>query len=499
MHPFNVVEGRGFREFVEALNPNYVLPSRHLISKTLIPATYEACVNNIKTLIQRGKVFCITTDSWSSLNTINFVAITAHFVDDEFNLNSILLECSASDYRHTSSNLATELRRVVTDWGIERKIILAVSDNAANIQKAIQQEVGWKHLGCVAHTINLIVKDSLKNENIQDIIAKIREVVKHFRKSNIANDKLIKYQENLGKNPLKLILEVPTRWNSTFYMLQRFVNLEECIRSTVAVIDKELPVLTSSEWQEMKQLCQVLKPLESATRTLSGENYCTASLVIPMYNGMKKVFENLSKQMFSPAVLEVVQLIRSGLEERLGTVENSNTLTVCTFLDPRFKYLGFSKDILAENVKKRIIPLIAEKITFKTQERQSRTPPSPSQDTETEADDTEMSIWSDFDKTVFAAQPKGTSTSRAIIEMQRYMEEDIVPRQQDAFKWWAKNGHLFPNLAEVAQEKLCALASSVPCERLFSKAGQILTDRRNRLSDKKVQMLLFLNQNQKYI
>ena len=39
---------------------------------------------------------------------------------------------------------------------------MIVSDNAANIRKAIRDELKYRHFGCYAHTINLIVMDTLK-------------------------------------------------------------------------------------------------------------------------------------------------------------------------------------------------------------------------------------------------------------------------------------------------------------------------------------------------
>lgn len=36
--PFSIIEDKGFKQFVKALNPSCDLPSRHTISKTLIPA-----------------------------------------------------------------------------------------------------------------------------------------------------------------------------------------------------------------------------------------------------------------------------------------------------------------------------------------------------------------------------------------------------------------------------------------------------------------------------
>jgi len=114
---------------------------------------------------------------------------------------------------------------------LERKNVFAVSDNAYNIQNALGQ-LQFKHLGCFAHTLNLIVQSALKKEN--DIIDKVKNICTHIRKSTNANNKLIAYQKSMGVNvPLKVLQDVATRWNSTFYMLERFVQLETSIRGTM--------------------------------------------------------------------------------------------------------------------------------------------------------------------------------------------------------------------------------------------------------------------------
>lgn len=101
LQPLSVVDDDGFKEFVYALNPGYQLPSRFSVSKTLLPAMYEECVNNVQQLINCGKAFCITTDAWTSINTVSFIGVTAHFLDKNFTLHSILLECSSFDLRHS--------------------------------------------------------------------------------------------------------------------------------------------------------------------------------------------------------------------------------------------------------------------------------------------------------------------------------------------------------------------------------------------------------------
>lgn len=75
------------------------------------------------------------------------------------------------------------------------------------------------------------------------------------------------------------------------------------------------------------------------------------------------------------------------------------------------------------------------------------------------------------------------------------MNEPLLPRKLDPLIWWKDHKVLYPNLFKLMLQKLCVPSSSVPCERTFSKAGYTITDRRNRLSVKNTEQLLFLNNN----
>lgn len=491
--PFSVVEDSGFKAFVAALNPGYQLPSRHIISKTTIPALYEECRHKIKEMVKHGIQFCITTDCWTSRNMVSYMAVTGHFLNNNFELCTVLLECCSTDFAHTSENLAIELTNVVESWGIEDKILLAVSDNAANIKNAITVQLNWKYFGCFAHTLNLIVKDALKIVEISNIVHKVKQIVSHFKKSYKSNEKLMSYQKNAGQEPLKLLQDVETRWNSSLYMLQRFVQLEDAVKATIALIDKELPLITQKEWIIIKHLCTILKPFEDATKNVSGESYCSASLVIPITNGLINVYSKIKTEEYPTEILSLVLKIESGLKERLGNVEKSNTLAICTFLDPRFKNLAFSVPFKADNIKQIVTSAVSSIYSCQTD-------PIIQEAEFSEADSSkELSIWNYFDSYVAHHKPRGTTTSRAIIEVQRYLEDDVISRKADPLEWWRTNRFKYPKLSCIAQEYLCSLASSVPCERLFSKAGQVLNERRTRLNDKKTKMLLFLNSNYKYM
>lgn len=146
-------------------------------------------------------------------------------------------------------------------------MVFAVSDNANNIKNSLSL-LQFKSMVCFAHTMNLVIQSSLRLES--DLLDRVKSIVMHFRKSTVANKKLNHYQINNGINPTKkLIQDVQTRCNLTYYMISRFVELEDTIRGTLGLIDKAPDNLKSEEWTILKELCHVLKSFEEATKAIS--------------------------------------------------------------------------------------------------------------------------------------------------------------------------------------------------------------------------------------
>ena len=62
-------------------------------------------------------------------------------------------------------------------------------------------------------------------------------------------------------------------------------------------------------------------------------------------------------------------------------------------------------------------------------------------------------------------------------------------------KWWNVRKRILPNLARLAQKYLGIVATSVPSERLFSTAGNIVSAKRAALLPENVEKLVFLHEN----
>ena len=82
-------------------------------------------------------------------------------------------------------------------------------------------------------------------------------------------------------------------------------------------------------------------------------------------------------------------------------------------------------------------------------------------------------------------------------ELKGYLYQSVIETNGNPFDWWKENQFKFPNLSQVAKSYLFIPATSVPSERMFSKAGAIVSDRRASLKADKAEMLVFLNHNLK--
>ena len=86
-------------------------------------------------------------------------------------------------------------------------------------------------------------------------------------------------------------------------------------------------------------------------------------------------------------------------------------------------------------------------------------------------------------------------------ENKLYLAEENLSAQKveeaEVLSWWNSNKKKYTHLARFARRYLLAPPSSVYSKRLFSEAGNLYEQKRNRLLPKTVEKLLFLHYNLK--
>jgi len=237
LQPFNIVDNLYFREFVNYFCPRYIVPERHQV-KDLIISTFntrrEKIINHLDEI--EGK-FSLTVDMWSSMNRDAYLGITIHYVDSNWCLCNFLLDIVPFSSRHTGEKIAQEIRCVLDDFNISSKIIALTTDNESamivcgrELSNALNDRfpsINFSHYRCAAHVLNLGVKQGLQLAD--DSISKIRELMSKVKNSTRLCDQLQTFCDVKEIKNYKPILDIETRWNSTYYMLKRFEQLEPAL------------------------------------------------------------------------------------------------------------------------------------------------------------------------------------------------------------------------------------------------------------------------------
>ena len=86
--------------------------------------------------------------------------------------------------------------------------------------------------------------------------------------------------------------------------------------------------------------------------------------------------------------------------------------------------------------------------------------------------------------------------SDAEVELDRYLREPVIKskiltEQIDIYDWWQLNKHRYPHLYKLTLKYLSIPATSVPSERVFSKAGEIKSDLRSRIKADNLNSIIF--------
>ncbi|KAL7723204.1 hypothetical protein ACLKA6_002335, partial [Drosophila palustris] len=84
-----------------------------------------------------------------------------------------------------------------------------------------------------------------------------------------------------------------------------------------------------------------------------------------------------------------------------------------------------------------------------------------------------------------------TSKSDSIITLRQYLERPHTTPDISPLDYWKNHASEMENLKECALRYLCIPACSTESERVFSRAGCIVSDRRAALKPKTVNKLLF--------
>jgi len=259
-----------------------------------------------------------------------------------------------------------------------------------------------------------------------------------------------------------------TRWNSVYMAVERLVRLikekgEDEFNTMCFTINRTR--FTVGEIQFLNEYVSVMKNVAQALNILQSENRMFMGYLLPTVFMLKDKLTSIFTT--SLCCKPLVQAILNGIDARFQCFFEDDEVVAAALLIPKFK-TSWTKN---REVIDRGINYIRHKLANAT--GTSSSPPGSIPGTD--SDDDEDSFFAD------------NSKSTADVEVfTQYLHQSSTE---------IKSLHAYPRLRDLFVMLNTPLPASAAVERLFSSAALVMTKRRNRMSDKLFETLVFLKAN----
>ena len=220
--------------------------------------------------------------------------------------------------------------------------------------------------------INYRFFDKTQTITITRTIGAAKHMVNHFHKSVNDRNELERRQRQTGIAQNALILDCPTRGDSTYdnHMFQRLIEKglaiyavlhDQAITKPSEAEHSEVLDLTDDLWTLLEAIVPVLKPLYMSTRLMCSEKYPAHSGIYPVLFSL--IDHHLAvKECDCPAVARFKTNVVDDLKFRYRLMEQDvlcNSLAVlCAFLDSCYKSMPFLTHQRRTMVHDRVLALL---------------------------------------------------------------------------------------------------------------------------------------------
>lgn len=329
-----------------------------------------AFANNMKAEIRtelKEKLFSLKIDAATRLG-VSLLGINAQLLKNSA-IKTFTLAVKVLESSHTAAYLRSILLEVLKDYNIDVQQVLTITtDNGANMVKMVsdlnileessedsdeeseqeeqktkgkdekQNEANRKivqslqslessffqelvtNIRCGAHTLHLCVRDVLEVAGIKEKLDRCRRIVKKLRTPSY----LSILKNGSFKKP---VLDCPTRWNSSYEMLKRLLELKEVVTSFICK-NAEMQ-LTEKDWEFVNDFVETFAPVCSATLKLQAEQLCFSEFYMVIMDTLIKLEKMPGNEMRNTFVC--------ALNARKINIFSNDLLKAAIFLDPRIK------------------------------------------------------------------------------------------------------------------------------------------------------------------
>ena len=336
---------------------------------------------------------------------------------------------------------------------------------------------------CAVHTLQLAIRDGLQEKHVNRLVTKVRHVAITARTPKI--DAILKRKIKKGA-----IIDQATRWGSTYLMIQRLLELKECL------LDLAHPdlTLTDCQWNEVKQLEELLRHPFLATKQMQSAHLTPGSF----YKEWKTLIFKLSH-----VGGKVADAIRASMQLRETKLMNNDVILSAIYVDPKYR-ITLNKDQL-ERGKRALVNIAINMHNFSKRNETCKNTTSLPSVSETSSTTSLSYDELDFEKQLDMQAKRQRFEKeisdkinldaafrecfeKALVEMEKIDRSSKLTVLQ-AIEHYPKI------VQKVAYTVTALLPTQVSVERLFSALHLIRSDLRASMKEDLIEVILFLRSN----
>lgn len=272
----------------------------------------DSYVYEISNELKNARFLSVGFDEWTSMANERYMNVILYSPDKSWNLGLIRVKGKTN-----ATLLTNDLKTKLAMFNVSISNLICIMSDGAAINKRMSQDADMIQQECLSHGVQLAVKKTFYNNgkdvenesdnsdsedddppddelglmaweeissekpnfkelNINEVVKKVRQLVRYFNKSPVRNDHLSEIIKANFSNSKKLIRDSVTRWNSLNHMLTRFYKLRESINEVLPILLNKKTILTFSEDEYLLigSIIETLTPVEQCVQSLCRED-CT--------------------------------------------------------------------------------------------------------------------------------------------------------------------------------------------------------------------------------
>jgi hypothetical protein len=132
-----------------------------------------------------------TSDIWTSVQNLGYMCLTAHYIDEDFNLHHHTINFKQVPHPHNAAAIHSTIMDCLYEWDLSNKAFAFTLDNATSNDGAVKKlrETLWTdmpfegsdlHVRCTAHILNLVVQDGMETiRSVGDLLGMSLNIFHH--------------------------------------------------------------------------------------------------------------------------------------------------------------------------------------------------------------------------------------------------------------------------------------------------------------------------------